>query len=94
MGEAPYVSKTKTILRARFNNYKRAHRSYRKKRKVSKQRFHEYYGQRSHNEIVDWLLTLIEQYQKFWQHRLKIFYFYEPNENKKYFYLVIFSDIS
>ena len=44
MGEAPYVSKTKTILRARFNNYKRAHRSYRKKRKVSKQRFHEYYG--------------------------------------------------
>ena len=29
--EAPYVGKAKTKFRARFNNYKSAHRSYRKK---------------------------------------------------------------
>ena len=59
-GEAPYVVKAKTKFRARFNNYKSAHRSYRKKRKVSQQRFHEYYGQHSHNGIDDWQFTLIE----------------------------------
>ena len=32
--EAPYVCKTKTKFRTRFNNYKSAHRSYRKKRKA------------------------------------------------------------
>ena len=30
-GEAPYVGKIKTKFRAGFNNYKSAHRSYRKK---------------------------------------------------------------
>ena len=39
-GEAPYVGNTKAKSRARFNNYKSAHRSYRKKLKVSQQRFH------------------------------------------------------
>ena len=39
MGEAPYVSKTKTILRARFNNYKRAHRSYKKNVKYQSNAF-------------------------------------------------------
>ena len=51
----------KRNLGARFNNYKSAHRSYRKKRKVSQQRFHEHYGQHSHNGIDDWQFTLIEQ---------------------------------
>ena len=55
--------------------------TYRKKRKVS-QRFHEHYGQHSHNGIDDWLFTLIEQcktYEQlkeretFWQHILKRF---------------------
>ena len=38
-----------------------AHRSYRKKHKVSQQRFHEHYGQHSHNGIDDYKFTLIEQ---------------------------------
>ena len=52
-GETPYVDKGKAKFRARFDNYKSAHRSYSKKRKVSQQRFHEHYGQHSHNEIDD-----------------------------------------
>ena len=60
-GEATYVGKAKTKFGARFDNYKSAHRSYRKKRKVSQQRFYEHYGQHSHNGIDDWQFTLIEQ---------------------------------
>ena len=60
-GESPYFGKAKTKFRARFNNYKSAHRSYRKKRKVSQQRFHEHYGQHSHNGIDDWQFALIGQ---------------------------------
>ena len=94
-GEAPYVGKAKTKFRARFNNYKSGHRSYRKKRKVSQQRFHEHYGQHSHNGIDDWQFTLIEQCETqeqlkeretFWQHRLKTFYPYGLNEKKEYLY--------
>ena len=40
--------------------------SYRKNRKVS-QRFHQHYGQHSHNEIDDWLFTLIEQCETYEQ---------------------------
>ena len=101
-GEAPYVGKAKTKFRARFNNYKSAHRSYRKKRKLSQQRFHEHYVQRSHNGIDDWQFTLIEQYgthkqvkerETFWQYRLKTFYPYGLNEKKECLYQVTFSDI-
>ena len=59
--EAPYFGKAKTKFRARFNNYKSAHWSCRKKRKVLQQRFHEHYGEHSHNGIDDWQFTLIEQ---------------------------------
>ena len=62
-GEAPYVGKAKTKFRARFKNYKDAHRSYRKKREVSQQCLHEHYGQHSHNGIDDWQFTLIKQCQ-------------------------------
>ena len=41
-GEAPYVGKAKTKIRARFNDYKSAHGYYRKKHKVSQQLFHEH----------------------------------------------------
>ena len=94
-GEAPCVGKAKTKFRARFNNYKSAHRSYRKKHKVSQKRFHENYEQHSHNGIDDWQFTLIEQCEtheqlkereKFWQHRLKTFYPYGLNEKKEYLY--------
>ena len=82
-------------FRARFNNYKSARRSYRKKRKVSQQRVHENYGQHSHNGIEDWQFTLAEQYEtreqlkekeSFWQHKLKTFYPYGFNGKKEYFY--------
>ena len=75
-GEAHYVGKAETKFRARFNNYKSAHRSYRKKRKVSQLRFHEHYEQHSHKGIDDWQFTVIniwethEQLKKrktFWQ---------------------------
>ena len=59
--EAPYVGKTKTKFRGRFNNYKSAHRPYRKKRKESQQRFHEHFWQHNHNETDDWQFTLIEK---------------------------------
>ena len=101
-GEAPYVDKAKTKFRARFNNYKRTHRSYKKTRKVSQQRFHEHYRQHSHNGIGDWQLTLIEQCETheqlkdretFWQHKLKAFYLNGLTEKKEYLYYVIFPDI-
>ena len=94
-GEAPFVGKAKAKFRARFNNYKSTHRSYRKKRKVSQQQFHEHYGHYSHNGIDHWQFTLIEQYEThqqlieretFWQRRLKTFYPYELNESKEYLY--------
>ena len=56
----------------------KAHTGPIKKHKVSQQRFREYYGQHSHNEIDDWQFTLIEQCETheqlkeretFWQHR-------------------------
>ena len=76
-GEGPYIGNTKTNFRARFNNYKSAHRSYREKRKLSQQRFHEPFGQHSHNGTDDWQFTSIEQCEiheqlkereTFWQH--------------------------
>ena len=94
-GEGFHAGKAKTKFRARFDNYKSAHRSYRKKRKVSQQRFHEHYGQHSHNGIDDRQFTLIEQCEKreqlkereiFWQHRLKTFYPYGLNGKKEYLY--------
>ena len=49
-GEAPYVGKAKTKFRERFNSYKSAHRSFRKKLKCITAMFHE---QHSHNGIDD-----------------------------------------
>ena len=56
-GEVPYAGRAKTKFRARFDDYKSAHRSYRKEGKVSQQRFHEHYGEDSHNGIDDWQQT-------------------------------------
>ena len=90
-----YVGKAKTKFRARFNNYESAHRSYREKRKVSQQRFHEHYGQQSHEEIDDWQFTLtrqceaheqLKERETFWQYRLKTLYPYRLNEKRKCIY--------
>ena len=82
----------KTKFRARFNNCKSARRSYWKKRKVSQQRFHERYGQHSHNEIDEQCKTCeqLKEKKTFWQYRLKMFYPYGLNEKKEYLYWVIF----
>ena len=100
-GEAPYVGKENTKFKARFNNYKSAHRSYRKKSKVSQQRFHEHYGQHSHNEIDDCKFILIEQCEihkqlreTFWQHKLRTFYSYGFNERKNIYIKSPFEYIS
>ena len=54
------------------------------------QRFHEHYGQHSHNGIDGWQFTLIQQCEiqgqlkereTFWQRKLKAFYLYGLNEN-------------
>ena len=57
----PYVDQTKTRFRARFNNDQSTHMSYRRKPKLSKQRFHEHYAQHSHNGIDDWQCETHEQ---------------------------------
>ena len=93
--EAPYVGKSKTKFRARFYNYKSTHMSHRKNCEVSQQRFHEHYGQHSHNGIDNWQFLLIEQCETreqlkeretFWQHWHKTFYPYGLNEKKEYLY--------
>ena len=90
-GEAPYVGKAKTKFRARFNNYKSAHKSYRKKGKVLQQRFswtlwptQSWWNWRLpvHSETYEQLKDM----ETFWQHRLKTFYPYGFNEKKEYLY--------
>ena len=49
-GEAPYVGEAKVKFRVRFNNCKIAHRSYRKKRKVSLKLWAT--QSHSHNEMI------------------------------------------
>ena len=49
--EAFHVGNAKTKFKARFNNCKSGHTSYRKK--LSQQRLYEHYGQHSQNEIDD-----------------------------------------
>ena len=52
--DAPNVGNAKTKFRARFSNYKSAHRYHTKRRKVSQKRVHEHYEEHSHNGIDDW----------------------------------------
>ena len=63
------------------------------KNKVSRQRFHEHYGQHGHHGIDDWHFTLTKQCETreqlkvretFWQHRFKTFYPYGLNEKIEY----------
>ena len=60
-----YNSSTVTIFRARANNYKSTHRTFRKEQILSnqvrnKKRFHEHYLQNDHNGICDWEITIID----------------------------------
>ena len=95
--EAPYVGKSYTKFRLRFNNYKSKHRSFRKgnNKQVPQKRFHSHYSQHDHDGIDNWSFTLIEQCdtheqlkqrETFWQHRLKTFYPLGLNEKEEYLY--------
>ena len=62
-------------------------------KKSIQQRFHEHYGKHSHNGILDWQFTYIEQYEThkhlkeketFWQHMSNTFYPYGLKEKKEH----------
>ena len=92
-GEIPYVGKTKTKLRYRFNNYKNKHRAFGKgNQTVPQKRFHAHYCLDGHSGIDDWNFVLFEQCETheqlkeretFWQHGL---YLIGLNEKEEYLY--------
>ena len=94
--EAPYVEKTKTKFRYKFNNFKSKQSAFRKrKRKIPQKLFHDHYCLDGHLGIDDWNFTLFEQFDThkqlkereiFWQHRLKIFYPLGLNAKEEYLY--------
>ena len=60
-----YTGSTKTKFRSRANNYKSTQRKFVNKEAVPKQalkqkRFHEHYCSDRHNDIQDWVITLID----------------------------------
>ena len=61
-GEAPYVGKSKTKFRYRFNNYKSKDRAFGKgNRKIPQNRFHDHYCLDDHLGTDDWDFILFEQ---------------------------------
>ena len=70
-------------FRARFINYRCAHRHYRKSMKVKQESFHVYFADGVHSGEGDWKVILIDQSDStkdlrkrvsFWQHELDIFW--------------------
>ena len=64
-------------FRTRFNNYRCAHRNYRKNRKVKQESFHAHFADDVHSGEGDWEVTLIDhsdstedlrKAESFWQH--------------------------
>ena len=60
-----YTGSTKTKFRSRANNYKSTQRKFVNKEAVPKQAlkqkcFHEHYCSDRHNDIQDWVITLID----------------------------------
>ena len=60
-----YTGSTKTKFRSRANNYKSTQRKFVNKEAVPKQalkqkRFHEHYCSDRHNDIEDWVITLMD----------------------------------
>ena len=69
-------------FRLRFNNYRSAHRNFKKNKKVLQESFHSHFEQPQHNGENDWEVRLIDQAEtvedlrkreSFWQHELKTF---------------------
>ena len=73
-------------FRARFNNYRCAHRNYRKNRKVKQESFHAHFADDIHSGEGDLEVRLIDQSdstedlrkrESFWQHERDTF---QPND--------------
>ena len=89
-----YTGSTKTKFRSRENNYKSRHRKFVNKEAVPKQalkqkRFHEHYCSDRHNDIQDWVITLIDiadtlkelkKKELHWMYKLKTYPPYGLNE--------------
>ena len=78
-----YVGSTSTKFRARFNNYKSAHRKYSLGHSVPQASFHAHFVEEEHQGMHDWQFTLIDQAgnvdsvrrkESFWQHTLNTFH--------------------
>ena len=64
----PYIGSTITKFRTRINNYKSAHKKFRKAffngesvKGIQQHKFHKHYCQEDHSGINDWNITLIDQ---------------------------------
>ena len=69
-------------FRSRFNNYRSAHRNFKKNKKVLQESFHSHFEQLQHKGEEEWEIRLIDQAEtvedlrkreSFWQHELKTF---------------------
>ena len=69
-------------FRARFNDYRCAHRNYRKNMKIKQESFHAHFADGVHSGEGDWKVRLIDQSDSaedlrkrelFWQHELDTF---------------------
>ena len=95
-GEVPYVGKTKTKFRYRFDNYKSKHRAFRKgNRKVAQKLFYTHYCLDGHSSIEELDFVIFEQWEThsplkeretFMQHELKTFYPIGLYEKDEYLY--------
>ena len=72
-------------FKARFNNYRCAHRNYCKNRKVKQDSFHAHFADVAHIGEADWEVRLIDESgsteelrkrESFWQHEIDTF---QPN---------------
>ena len=77
--------------RARFNNYRCAHRNYRKNMKVKQESFHAHFADGFHSGEGNWEVKLIDQLdstedltkrEPFWQHELDTFQSNGLNEHE------------
>ena len=78
-------------FRARFNNYRYAHRNYCKYKKVKQESFHTHFADDTHSGEVDWEVRLIDQSvstedlrkrESFCQHEIDTFQTNGLNEHK------------
>ena len=72
-------------FRARFNNYRYAHRNYRKNRKVKQESFHVSFADGAHSGECDWVDQSdspenLRKRESFWQHELDTFQLNSSNE--------------